>query len=414
MVSSTAVIWFSVRVPGLVRVDGRGRTQRLHRAQPLHDGAGLGQRLRPERQQGGDHRRQAGRHRRHREGDRRDEQGFERQVVDEVAQRDRRHQRQAGDDDDLVGERVELTGERRLLVLGRLQHAGDVPDLGASCRCAITTSSPDPRVALVFMKAMSTRSPSGVSTLGIGVDLLRHGGALAGQGRLVDLQGGRLDDPPRRRGSGRRLPRPRCRRVPARARGPGPARPSRRTRLWTIIIFCRAATLASALPSWLSDMTAFSRVRPNSSSAVSPLANDDQADDGRAEQHDLHRVLVLAHELAPAGFLLRLGELVRPVLSPSLLDLGAAQAAGRVDALRLERVVDGQRVPRRALMRVPERSSGTSSVGSERHCRQTSRQSGRRRTGCQAAQAWAIRSGATCRSRLARSPGRPSPPPRSA
>ena len=44
--------------------------------------------------------------------------------------RDRDEQRDAGDDEDLVRQRVELTGQRRDLLLGVLEHPADVSDLG--------------------------------------------------------------------------------------------------------------------------------------------------------------------------------------------------------------------------------------------------------------------------------------------
>ena len=142
---------------------------------------------------------------------------------------------------------------------------------------AVTTSSPDPRVALVFMKAMSTRSPSGVSTLGTGSTCFGTG-ALSPVS--ADSSISRVAALMIRPSAGIRSPASTATMSPGTSSWAGiwTSSPSRRTRLWTIIIFCSAATLASALPSWLSDMTAFSRVSPNSSSAVAPLADDDQAD----------------------------------------------------------------------------------------------------------------------------------------
>ena len=78
---------------------------------------------------GRDHRGQAGGDGRHGEGDRGQEQLLEGLVAPE-AEADGDEQRDAGDDEDLVGQLVELLGERRLLVLGVLEHAADVADLG--------------------------------------------------------------------------------------------------------------------------------------------------------------------------------------------------------------------------------------------------------------------------------------------
>ena len=69
-----------------------------------------------------------------------------------------------------------------------------------------------------------------------------------------------------------------------------------------------------------------------------------EAPDRRDEQHDLHRVAVLAHEGLPLRLPLRLGEPVRPVLRAPLRHLGRGQALQRVrvelgdDVVRLERV----------------------------------------------------------------------------
>ena len=54
---------------------------------------------------------------------------------------------------------------------------------------ATTTIVPAPRVTWVFMNARSTRSPSAESSAD-GLDLLGDRDALAGQRRLVDLEGG--------------------------------------------------------------------------------------------------------------------------------------------------------------------------------------------------------------------------------
>ena len=75
------------------------------------------------------------------------------------------------------------------------------------------------------------------------------------------------------------------------------------------------------------------------------LVRDEQAQDAGRQQHDLHRVLVLAHEGLPARLLGRLGELVRAVLRPSRFGFGAGQASLRGDALPFECRGGGQAVP---------------------------------------------------------------------
>ena len=77
------------------------------------------------------------------------------------------------------------------------------------------------------------------------------------------------------------------------------------------------------------------------------LVRDEKAEDARAEQHDLHRVCVLAQEDLPARLLRGVGELVEPERGLTGLDLGRRQADGLVDVLGVERVLDGQRMPGR-------------------------------------------------------------------
>ena len=87
--------------------------------------------------------------------------------------------------------------------------------------------------------------------------------------------------------------------------------PPRRTLALTTIIFWSAATLASALPSWLRPRNALKHRQQDQHDAGHELAGQEQADDAGAQQHDLHRVAVLAQEGSPAWLLRRLGELVR-------------------------------------------------------------------------------------------------------
>ena len=103
---------------GLVGVDrGRG-AERLDRAEPLHDGAGLGQRRRAGGEDGRHDGGQAGRDRGNRERHGGQEHDVERLVALQ-AEPDGDRQRDAGDHEDLVRQAVELLRERRLL--------GDLP-----------------------------------------------------------------------------------------------------------------------------------------------------------------------------------------------------------------------------------------------------------------------------------------------
>ena len=78
--------------------------------------------------------------------------------------------------------------------------------------------------------------------------------------------------------------------------------------------------------------------------AGAPLL-DRQAADAGDEQHDLHRVVVLADERAPAGLGLALGELVRPILLEPGGGLGGRQAVRRIDLQRGRDLVSRQLVP---------------------------------------------------------------------
>ena len=75
------------------------------------------------------------------------------------------------------------------------------------------------------------------------------------------------------------------------------------------------------------------------------LAGQEQAHHAGDEEHDLHRILVLAHERAPARLALALGESVWSDGGATRLDLSRRQAAICGDTLALERGVHGQGVP---------------------------------------------------------------------
>ena len=88
-------------------------------------------------------------------------------------------------------------------------------------------------------------------------------------------------------------------------------------------------------------------------------------DHARGEQHDLHRVLVLAQERVPARLRLRLGEAVRPVALEALGGLGARSGRWRGStASSCERLGVRQRVPGRCL----GRGGATAAVTTHREC----------------------------------------------
>ena len=64
--------------------------------------------------------------------------------------------------------------------------------------------------------------------------------------------------------------------------------PPRRTLDLTIIIFCKAATLASALPSWRNARKRVEQRQHHQQKGRAPLL-DKEAGDGSHQQEDLHR-----------------------------------------------------------------------------------------------------------------------------
>ena len=81
-------------------------------------------------------------------------------------------------------------------------------------------------------------------------------------------------------------------------------------------------------------------------------------DHPRDQQHDLHRVLVLAQERLPARLGLRLGEAVRAVALQALGRLLARQAALRLDAQLTQRALAREHVPDLCLARGSRRGLG--------------------------------------------------------
>ena len=179
---------------------------------------------------------------------------------------------------------------------------------------------------------MSRRSPSGTSSPGTGVDRLQHRRALAGQRRLLDLERRRDEQPP----VGRDLVAGLERDDVARARAPRPgcrrSSPPRRTCALIRSIFWSAATLSAALPSWFRPSTALSTVRPMITMPGAELLQRDDADDRGAEQDELHQVAVLAQERLPARLLLAPRRACSGrTRARRLLDLGGVEPGARVD-----------------------------------------------------------------------------------
>ena len=88
--------------------------------------------------------------------------------------------------------------------------------------------------------------------------------------------------------------------------------PSRSTRALTTIIFCSAATLASALPSWLRPMKALKSVRTMSTTPVQNWPGRKSEHDAGHQQHDLHRVRYWRRKACQRGSLAASANLFGP------------------------------------------------------------------------------------------------------
>src|SRR5215211_6934799 len=170
---------------------------------------------------------------------------------------------------------------------------------------AVTTNWPVPRVVFVFMKTMSVRSPRWTSSAADGVDALRYRHALARQRRLGHLERrggkqppGRGDDVARDELLGRKLEE---------LAAATYLRLDDHHLLQCRDGGCRLAFLVEA-----EDGVEHREQEQHDPRAV--LGERHDALDPRDEQHDLHRVVVLPLERAPARLTLGFRKLVRPVL----------------------------------------------------------------------------------------------------
>ena len=191
----------------------------------------------------------------------------------------------------------------------------------------VTRIVPAPRVTWVFMNARSIRSPRAASAATASTCL--------GTGTLspvsADSSISRVAAVSIRPSAGTRSPASMLTMSPGTSSSIGTeaSLPSRRTLALTIIIFWSAATLAFALPSWLRPMAALKQGQADEHDAGRDLVREEEAEDARDQQDDLHRVLVLAQERLPARLLRRVGEVVRSVLGAAGLDLGGREALRR-------------------------------------------------------------------------------------
>jgi hypothetical protein len=125
---------------------------------------------------------------------------------------------------------------------------------------AVTSSSPAPRVTLVFMYAMSERSPSAVSAAATAATSLATGRlSPVSADSSISSVAARSSRP----SAGTTSPASICTTSPGTSSSAGISTrvPARRTFALMIIIFWRASIAAAALPSWCRPRAALSRVR---------------------------------------------------------------------------------------------------------------------------------------------------------
>ncbi len=267
-----------------------------------------GERLRALRQDRGDDRGKGRRDGRDRERDGAQEELLGRHAAVQ-AQTDRDHQRDAGDDQDLVRQRIQLLGQRGLLDPGRLEHPADMTDLGRH-----PGGGDEHGARPAGDLAIHERHVDAVAERGVRrdrVDLLGRRDALAGQRGLVDLEGRGRQDPGVRRDEIAGLDVDDVARDELIHRDLGEIAVSSDLRLDDHhALERRGARLGLAL--LVHRHPGVEQGEQEQEDTGVELAGQEQADDARHEQDDLHRVGVLAHEQLPLRGLLRLGEGVLP------------------------------------------------------------------------------------------------------
>ena len=204
-----------------------------------------------------------------------------------------------------------------------------------------TRMVPAPRVTWQFMKAMSTRSPRAASAATastcLGVGTLSP---VSADSSISSVAAVRM-----RASAGTRSPASMLTMSPGTSSSIGTSTrsPFRRTLTLTTIIPCEGRCARLRLALLVHRHPRVEQGQQDQEDAGVELAGQEEADDARDEQHDLHRVRVLAAERLPARRLLRLGERVRAELRAPGVGFGGRQAAVDRDALGRER-----RVGRRA------------------------------------------------------------------
>ena len=208
----------------------------------------------------------------------------------------RDRQRDAGDDQDLIGQRVELLGQRGLLDGRRLEHAADVPDLGRHPGRRHQHGA-RPACDLAVHEGHVDAVPKG----SIGSDrihLLGRRNALTRQCRLVDLEGRRGEDAGvgRHQIAGLDVDDVARHELVHRDLGeiavPSDLGLDHHHRLERRGARLRLALLVHGHPG-------VEDGEQDEEDAGVELPRQEEADDARHQEHDLHRIRVLAAELLP-------------------------------------------------------------------------------------------------------------------
>ncbi len=212
--------------------------------------------------------------------------------------------------EDLVGQLVQLLGERRRLGGLPLQHVGDVADLGRHAR-----RRHDERRRAAGHLRVHERHVDAVAERGLRsdrVDALRDRRAFAGQGRFVDLERRRAQDPAVGRDQVARLDVHDVARDELLHRDLDDLAATADLGLddHHLLKGCDARLGLAFL---VHPEEGVEQRQPDQQDARRELVGQEQADPAGDEQDDLHRVAVLPQERLPGRLLRRLRELVRAV-----------------------------------------------------------------------------------------------------
>ena len=211
---------------------------------------------------------------------------------------DRDRERDARDDEDLVGQGIQLLRQRGLLDGGRLEHATDVTDLGGHAGRDHQDGAGAAGDLAVHERHVHPVAQGGVR--GDRLDLLGRGDALAGERGLVDLEGRGGQDPRVGRDEVTGLDVDDVARDELVHRDLGEVAVASDLGLDDHhLLEGRGAGLRLAF--LVHGHPGVEERQQDEEHAGVELAGQEQADDARDEQHDLHRVRVLAAERLPAA-----------------------------------------------------------------------------------------------------------------